>query len=147
MYPPRTRGLLSVSATDNGQATVRRNVAIAGIAASAAIAVAPWRFAQTRSAPTALISPCSIYALAESERARHALKDSNERVQRKNAELRTLQIAVAQVSTSSTKERRDGCGNRSKQAAADLAHSSPKRSSTTSGACRGLVGTAGASPE
>jgi hypothetical protein len=66
------------------------------VAASAAIAVAMAFRAQDAIRTAARSSELLDDALVESERARDALNISNEVLQRKNAELRTLQIAVAQ---------------------------------------------------
>ena len=79
-----------------GFVTGRETVAIIGVAASAAIAVAMAFRAQDAIRSAARSSELLDDALLQSERARDALNLANERLQRKNAELRTLQIAVAQ---------------------------------------------------
>jgi hypothetical protein len=79
-----------------GFVTARETVAIIGVAASAAITVAMAVRAQDALRTAARSSKLLDDALVQSERARDALNVANERLQRKNAELRTLQIAVAQ---------------------------------------------------
>ena len=79
-----------------GFITARETVAVIGVAASAAIAVAMAFRAQDALRTGAHSSELLDDALLQSERARDALNLANERLQRKNAELRTLQIAVAQ---------------------------------------------------
>ena len=87
---------VTLSVAVYGFATDRRNVAIVGAAATAAIAVAmAFRAAESIRA----VRRSSLLlddALAESERARNELNFANERLQRKNAELQVLRLAVAQ---------------------------------------------------
>jgi len=87
---------LTLGVAAYGFITARETVAIIGVAASAAIAVAMAFRAQDAIRTAARSSELLDDALVESERARDALNLSNEVLQRKNAELRTLQIAVAQ---------------------------------------------------
>ena len=80
-----------------GSCTDRRErVAIVGVGASVAIAVAMALRARRFNPHGRTSSELLDGALAESERARDELHVANERLQRTNAELRTLQIAVAQ---------------------------------------------------
>ena len=87
---------LSSAVTLYGFVTDRRNVAIVGTVASATIAVAmAFRAVESiRAARSASVRLDD--ALADSEQARRQLDTANEQLQRKNAELRTLQITVAQ---------------------------------------------------
>jgi hypothetical protein len=87
---------LTLGVAAYGFITARETVAIIGVATSAAIAVAMAFRAQDAIRTAARSSELLDDALVESERARDALNLSNELLQRKNAELRTLQIAVAQ---------------------------------------------------
>ena len=80
-----------------GLATDRRFVSIVGVAASAAIAVAMALRASVAIRAARRWSNLLDGALVESERIRDALNIANERLQRKNAELETLQIAVTQA--------------------------------------------------
>jgi hypothetical protein len=74
----------------------RRNVALIGIATSVAIAIAMVCRARDSLRTAERSSELLDSVLAESERTRDALHHANTRLQRKNAELRTLQLAVAQ---------------------------------------------------
>ncbi len=87
---------LTLGVAAYGFITAHETVAIIGVAASAAIAVAMAFRAQDALRTGAHSSKVLDDALVESERARDALNLANELLQRKNAELRTLQIAVAQ---------------------------------------------------
>jgi hypothetical protein len=87
---------LTLGVAAYGFITARETVALIGVAASAAIAVAMAFRAQDAIRTAARSSELLDDALVESERARDVLNLSNELLQRKNAELRTLQIAVAQ---------------------------------------------------
>lgn len=87
---------LTLGSATYGLVTDRRNVAIVGLTASVLIAVAMALRARD-SIGTAERSPELLdRALAESERARDDLNVANAKLQRTNADLRTLQIAVAQ---------------------------------------------------
>jgi hypothetical protein len=86
---------LTLGVAAYGFITGRETVAIVGVAASATIAVALAFRAQDAIRTAARSSELLDDALVQSERARDALNLANERLQRKNAELRTLQVAVA----------------------------------------------------
>jgi hypothetical protein len=86
---------LTLGVAAYGFLTGRETVAIVGVATSAAIAVARAFRAQDAIRTAAYSSDLLDDALVQSERARDALNLANERLQRKNAEMRTLQIAVA----------------------------------------------------
>ena len=107
-YPATRRGLgavlyltlvaisLTFGVATYGFITARETVAVIGVTASAAIALAMAFRAQDALRTGARSSKLLDDALVESERARDALNLANELLQRKNAELRTLQVAVAQ---------------------------------------------------
>jgi hypothetical protein len=80
-----------------GLATDRRIVSIIGVAASAAIAIAMACRATDAIRSARRSSNLLDDALVESERIRDDLKIANQSLQRKNAELELLQVAVAQA--------------------------------------------------
>jgi hypothetical protein len=73
-----------------------RNVALAGVGASVVVAVAVAVRGRNSIRTARHSAELLDSALAESERARDELYSANEKLQRTNADLRTLQIAVAQ---------------------------------------------------
>ena len=87
---------LTLGVTAYGLAGDRRNVALIGVAASVAIAVSMVGRARDSLRTAELSSELLDSVLVESERARDELHLANTRLQKTNAELRTLQLAVAQ---------------------------------------------------
>jgi hypothetical protein len=88
---------LTLAVAGYGLVTDRRVVSIVGVAASAAIAVAMALRASDAIRIARHSSKLLDDALLESERSRDALNVANERLQRKNADLEALQVAVTQA--------------------------------------------------
>ena len=88
---------LTLAVAGYGLVTDRRVVAIVGVAAAAAIAVAMALRASDAIRIARRSSKLLDDALLESERSRDALNVANERLQRKNADLEALQVAVTQA--------------------------------------------------
>jgi hypothetical protein len=87
---------LTLGVATYGLVTDRRTIALTGLLAGIAIAIAMALRARASVRIAELSSELLDKVLAESQRAREELHAANARLQRTNANLRTLQIAVAQ---------------------------------------------------
>jgi hypothetical protein len=87
---------LTLGVAAYGLFTDLRNVALAGVGASVVVAVAMAVRARNSIRTARHSVELLDSALAESEQARDELYSANEKLQRTNADLRALQIAVAQ---------------------------------------------------
>jgi Mg2+/citrate symporter len=86
----------TLGATTNGLISVSRVVTIVGLAGCITVAVAMTLRARDSIRAAERSSELLDRALAESERAQDELRIANEKLQRTNVSLRTLQVAVAQ---------------------------------------------------
>ncbi len=86
----------TLGAATNGLVTARGAVTMVGLAGSITVAVAMTRRARDSIRAAERSSELLDRALAESTRAQDELRVANEKLQRTNVSLRTLQVAVAQ---------------------------------------------------